>query len=94
VFSVFLAGIDIHDTQSFTIICYVFPLFWLVCILRWPVGPLQLSFAPLAQTSNYATGCGYLKSNQKVLIYTTHIKTVNARLFSFTLRNKITDKQQ
>ena len=25
--------------------------------LRWPVGPLQLSFFPLAQTSSYATAC-------------------------------------
>jgi len=39
--------------------------------------------------------CGYLKSNQKVLIYTTtHIKKVIAKLYSFTLRSKITDKQR
>jgi len=24
--------------------------------LRWPVGPLQLRFSPLARTSSYATG--------------------------------------
>jgi len=37
--------------------------------------------------------CGYLTSNQKVLIYTTHIKKVIAKLYSFTLRCKITDKK-
>jgi len=37
--------------------------------------------------------CGYLTSNQKVLIYTTHIKKVNAKHCSFTLRNELTDKQ-
>jgi len=34
-----------------------------------------------------------LTSNQKVLIYTTHIKKVTAKLYSFTQRSKITDKQ-
>jgi len=38
--------------------------------------------------------CGYLTSNQQVLIYTTHIKKVIAKLYSFTLRSKITDKQE
>jgi len=37
--------------------------------------------------------CGYQTSNQKVLIYTTHIKNVNTVLYSITLRSKITDKQ-
>jgi len=32
-------------------------------------------------------------SNQKVLIYKTHIKTVIAKLYSYTLRSKITDQQ-
>ena len=45
-FSFFLASIDIH---RFTIISYRFSEFWLV-------GPLQLSFSPLAQTSRYASG--------------------------------------
>jgi len=35
----------------------------------------------------------YLISNQKDLSYTTHIKKVIAKLYSFTLRSKITDKQ-
>jgi len=34
-----------------------------------------------------------LTSNQKVLIYTAHINKVIARLYSFTLRSKITDKK-
>jgi len=37
--------------------------------------------------------CEYLTSNQKVLIYTTHIKKVIAELYSFTLRLEITDKK-
>jgi len=37
--------------------------------------------------------CGYLISNQNVLIYTTHIKKVIAKLYSFALRRKITEKQ-
>jgi len=32
-------------------------------------------------------------ANQKALIYTTHIKKVIAKLYSFTLRSKITDKK-
>jgi len=32
-------------------------------------------------------------SNQKVLIYATHIKKVIAKLHSYTLRSKITDKK-
>ena len=32
--------------------------------------------------------CGHLTSNQNVLIYTTHIKKVIAKLCSFTLRRK------
>jgi len=32
-------------------------------------------------------------SNQKVLIYTTHIKKVNAQVYSLTLRRKLADKQ-
>jgi len=44
----FLAGIDIHDIQRFTIISQLFSKLW-------PVGPLQLSVAPTAQTSSYAT---------------------------------------
>ena len=35
--------------------------------------------------------CRYLTSNQKVFIYTTHIKKVIAKLYSFTMRSKITD---
>jgi len=38
--------------------------------------------------------CGYLTPNQKVLIYTTHIKKVIAKRYSFTLRMKITDKTE
>ena len=37
--------------------------------------------------------CVYLTSNQKVLIYTTPIKKVIVKLYSFILRNKITEKQ-
>jgi len=37
--------------------------------------------------------CGYLKSNHKVLIYATHITKVIAKLYSFTVRSKISDKQ-
>ena len=36
----------------------------------------------------------YLTSNQKVLIHTTHIKEVIAKLYSFTLRSKIGEKQE
>jgi len=36
----------------------------------------------------------YLTSSQKVLIYTTHIKKVIAKLYSYTLTSKITDKQE
>jgi len=38
--------------------------------------------------------CGYLTSNQNVLIYTAHIKEVIPKLHLFILRSKITDKQQ
>jgi len=34
---------------------------------------------------------GYLASNQEVLICTTHIEKVIAKLYSFTLRSKITE---
>ena len=37
---------------------------------------------------------GYLTYNQKVLIYTTHIKKVITKLNFFILRNTITDKQE
>jgi len=37
--------------------------------------------------------CGYLISNHNVLIYTTHIKQVIAKLYSFALRKKIAEKQ-
>jgi len=37
--------------------------------------------------------CECLTSNLKVLIYTTHNKKVIAKLYSFTPRSKITDKQ-
>jgi len=37
--------------------------------------------------------CGYLTSNQKFFIFATHIKKVTAKLYSFTLRSKMTDKQ-
>jgi len=37
--------------------------------------------------------CGCLISNQNVLIYTTNIKKVIAKLYSFALRRKITEKQ-
>jgi len=37
--------------------------------------------------------CGYLTSNQKVLIYTKHINNVIAKLYSIALRNKIIDNQ-
>jgi len=34
-----------------------------------------------------------LTSDQNVLIFTTHIKKVIAKLYFFILRSKITDKQ-
>jgi len=37
--------------------------------------------------------CGCLTSNQNVLICTKHIKKVIAKLYSHTLRSKITNKQ-
>jgi len=37
--------------------------------------------------------CGYLTYNQKVIIYTTYFKKAIAKLYSFTLRSKLTDKQ-
>jgi len=37
--------------------------------------------------------CGYLISNQNVLISTIHIKKGIARLYFFVLRRKITEKQ-
>jgi len=37
--------------------------------------------------------CGYLTANQKDLIYTTHIEKANVSLYSFILRNKITEEQ-
>jgi len=48
--------------------------------------------------SNYSYSCtvaccGYLTSNQKVFIYATHVKQVIAKLYSFALRSKMTDKQ-
>jgi len=42
--------------------------------------------------SRTVTCCGYLTSNQKVLIHTTHIKKATAKLYSFTLKSKIIDK--
>jgi len=38
--------------------------------------------------------CGYLTSIQKVLIYTTHIKKVIAKLYSLPLRSKVTDRKK
>jgi len=35
----------------------------------------------------------HLTYNQKVLIYTKHIKKINAELYSLALRSKIADKQ-
>jgi len=37
--------------------------------------------------------CGYVTSNQYVLIYTTHIKKLTVRLYFFMLRSKTTEKQ-
>ena len=37
--------------------------------------------------------CGYLTFNKKLSIYTTRIKKVIVKLYSFTLRSKISDKQ-
>ena len=36
--------------------------------------------------------CGFLASKQNVLIYTTHIKKVIAKLHFFILRNKTIEK--
>jgi len=38
--------------------------------------------------------CGHLTSNQNVLMYTTHIRKLIARLYFFILRSRITEKQQ
>jgi len=39
-----------------------------------------------------AVACfGHLAFNQNVLIYSTHIKKVNAMLYAFGLRSEITD---
>jgi len=43
--------------------------------------------------SRAAACCGYLTSNQKVLVHTTHIKKVIPKLYIFILRSKITEKQ-
>jgi len=56
-------------------------------------GPGQLP--PLPPPLNPALSiacCGYLTSNQKVLIYTTHIKSNRQSLFLYS-EKKITDKQ-
>ena len=54
---VFLASIDIHDNQRFTIISLPFPRILASGPPTVTSGTLQLSFAPpLAQTSIYATG--------------------------------------
>jgi len=37
--------------------------------------------------------CGFLTSNQNVLICAAHIKKVIARLYFFILRSKITEKE-
>jgi len=47
-----------------------------------------------SQSYSRAMGCcEYLTSNENVIIYTTNIKNEIARLYSFTLRSKITEKQ-
>jgi len=43
--------------------------------------------------SHSAACCGYLKSNQKVLIHTTRIKKVIAKCYSSIERSKLTDKR-
>jgi len=43
--------------------------------------------------SSTAACYGYLTSNQKALICTTHVKKVIAKLYCFTLRSKKSDKQ-
>jgi len=52
----------------------------------------SLRLSPIFSTgftySRTVACCGSLTSNQKVLIYTTHIKKVIAKLYSFTLRRK------
>jgi len=45
------------------------------------------------QSYSRAVACGFLTSSQNVLIYTTHIKKVIARLYFVLLRSKTTEKQ-
>jgi len=48
---------------------------------------------PSDTSSRTVACCGCLAANQNVLIYTTHIKKVMAKVYSFILKKKITDKQ-
>jgi len=54
------------------------------------LSPIFLKFVTLIPRT--VACCGYLPSNQKVLIYTTYIKKAITKLYSFTQRSKITDK--
>jgi len=59
---------------------------------NWSLRLSPVFFTGFAYSRTVAC-CGFLASNQKVLIYTTHIKKVIAKFYSFTLKSKITDKK-
>jgi len=59
---------------------------------NWSVRLILIFFTGFSYSRTVAC-CGYLTSNQQVLIYTTRIKKVIAKLYFFTLRSKITDKK-
>jgi len=48
----------------------------------------------IAEVIPYYSLLWYLTSNQNILICTTHIKKVIAKLYSLTLRRKMTERQQ
>ena len=54
-FFVFPASSDIRDIPGSLSFLHFFSECWLVAPLQGPMSPLQLSCAPLAQTSSYAT---------------------------------------
>ena len=65
------------------------------CYCSWKISSLQqLAILIACYCPPLVVGTGYLTSNQKVLICTTHIKKVVDKLYSFSQRSKITDKHQ
>jgi len=67
VFVFFLkSGMNIHDLQRFTIISWP-------CFAFWLLGPLQLSFARLDQTSSYATALASASTSTTTSSSTQHL---------------------